>query len=96
MPGMYALPENETSRKQYLDSIYSTVILKDVIERHKIRQAHILDRISQYCFQNIGGQFSARKVAGYLTSTGQKTSIGTVIEYSVFTTCSCNLFSRTL
>ena len=38
----------------YLDSVYNSVVLKDVIEYHQIRDVDIFHRIVGYCFANIG------------------------------------------
>ncbi|MCC8071072.1 MAG: ATP-binding protein [Bacteroidales bacterium] len=58
---------------EYLRSIYSTVIYRDVIMRKKVRNSVFLERLLQYLADNVGSLFSAKKISDYLKS--QNTSI---------------------
>lgn len=75
----------ELNRKQdiraYLDGIYNTVILKDVISRKKITNPVVLDKIVRFIFDNIGNPVSATKISNTLVSQGQKVSVPTVESY---------------
>lgn len=77
-PGLYSLNQNESDIKAYLDGIYSTVLLKDVIARNKIRETALLEKIILYVSQNIGNIFSAKRVADFLKSSGRSAGIETV------------------
>ena len=59
---------------QYISSIYDTILLKDVVKRHHVRNITLLENITRYTFDNIGNIFSAKKVSDYLKS--QKISVG--------------------
>lgn len=80
-PGLYQMPDDEDIKIQYLKGIYNSVILKDVIQRNKIRDVELLERILVYFMDNIGQIFSAKKIADYLKSQGRKVGIESVYSY---------------
>lgn len=57
-----------------IDGIYSSILLKDVTERAKIRDDQTLIRLSQYLLSEIGNQISANKIAGVLKNEGFKSA----------------------
>ena len=65
----------------YLDSIYTTVIMKDVIGRKKIDDPLILESICRFLFDNIGSNVSTKKISDTLSSYGRKNSVHTIEEY---------------
>ena len=73
--------DNSTEKLDYLDSIYNTVILKDVISRKKINDALILESICRFLFDNIGSNVSTKKISDTLSSNGRKNSVHTIEEY---------------
>ncbi len=80
-PGLYIMPEDDDLKLQYLKGIYNSVVLKDVIQRNKIRDAELLERVFRYITDNIGQIFSAKKIADYLRNQGRKVSIESVYSY---------------
>ena len=78
----YALELN--SKKEidmYLDGIYTSVVLKDVISRKRITDVPVLKNILRFMFDNIGNPVSATKISNALTSSGSKISVNTVEVY---------------
>lgn len=75
----------QLSRKRdihaYLEGIYTSIILKDVVARYRISDAGILDKIVRFMFDNIGNLCSATKIANTMTSAGRKVSAHTVDHY---------------
>lgn len=57
-----------------IDGIYSSILLKDVTERAKIRDDQTLIRLSQYLLSEVGNQISANKIAGVLKNEGFKSA----------------------
>ena len=45
---------------QYLQSVLDTVIVRDVIEHHQVRDVDLFRRLIRYCIGDIGRTFSAR------------------------------------
>ena len=65
----------------YLDSIYNTVVVKDICGREKTVDVGILASIAKFIFHNIGNLVSATTIADTLTSNKRKTSYNTVEKY---------------
>ena len=61
--------------------IYSSIILRDTIQRYKIRDVELLERVVKYVFDNIGNKFSAKNVADYFKSQQRKIDLNTVYNY---------------
>ena len=61
--------------------IYSSVILRDTVQRYKIRDVELLERIVKYAFDNIGNTFSGKNVADYFKSQQRKIDLNTVYNY---------------
>ncbi|HDL5699066.1 TPA: ATP-binding protein [Mannheimia haemolytica] len=72
--------EAETVYKIVQD-IYASVILRDTVQRHKIRDVELLERIVKYAFDNIGNTFSGKNVADYFKSQQRKIDLNTVYNY---------------
>ncbi|MBV1758768.1 MAG: ATP-binding protein [Dethiosulfatibacter sp.] len=65
----------------FLEGIYNTVLIKDVIERNAVRDAALLESILKYIASNIGSIVSSKKISDYLTSNGRKTTSDTIDNY---------------
>jgi predicted AAA+ superfamily ATPase len=70
----------ETAYKVVYD-IYSSVILRDTVQRYKIRDVELLERVIKYAFDNIGNTFSGKNVADYFKSQQRRIDINTVYNY---------------
>jgi uncharacterized protein len=81
LPGIHQLPINDEVIFSYLNSILNTVLYKDVITRHKIRDASIFDKVVRYLFDNIGNITTAKKIADYFKSQRIRTSVDTILNY---------------
>ena len=81
LPGIHQLPFNEEVLFSYLNSILNTVLYKDVITRHKIRDASIFDKLVRYLFDNVGNITTAKKIADYFKSQRIRTSVDTILNY---------------
>lgn len=72
---------DQKSINEYLKGIYNTVLMKDVVTRHKIANPIVLESIANYMFENIGNMVSTNKISDTLTSYGRKTDVKTVEKY---------------
>jgi len=65
----------------YLKGVYNTIIYRDIIMRHEVRNAAFMENLVLFLSDNIGQLFSAKKISDYLKS--QKTNIATsqIISY---------------
>ena len=78
LPALHAFYLNEETIFQYLNSIYDTIILKDVIKRNSVRNVSLLENLTKYIFDNIGNIFSAKKIADFLKSQNLKVGVETI------------------
>jgi len=69
---------------QYIRSIYDTILIKDIIRRHSVRNVYLLENINHYIFDNIGSIFSSKRVSDYLKSERLKIGVDTVQNYISF------------
>ena len=76
---------------EYLDGIYNTVLVKDVMQRKKLSDVGLVDRLARFLFDNIGNVTSMRNIAACLGNAGVKTNANTVEGY-VETLCDSFLF----
>ena len=65
----------------YLNTIYSQIYLKDIIERYKIRDPVLLERLMRYVLSEIGNTFSSKSISDYLKSQKIKASVPTINGY---------------
>ena len=61
--------------------IYSSVILRDTVQRYGIRDVEMLERVVRYAFDNIGNTFSGKSVADFFKSQQRKVDINTIYNY---------------
>lgn len=67
--------------RNYLDGIYNTVLMKDVISRGKINDPMILDSLVKFIFDNIGALVSIKKISDTLKTNGRNNSVNTIESY---------------
>lgn len=92
-PGIHHMELNDPVIRQYLQSIYNSVLLKDVIVRNNIRDAAMLDVISKYLIDNSGKITSAKSISDFMKSQKRKVSVDTVLNYIRFN-CDALLFEK--
>ena len=66
---------------EYLRGVFDAIVLKDIVQRHGVRNPAILGRIVEFLADSIGSPVSARNVANYLKAKGIKCSPQTVLDY---------------
>ncbi|WP_338969009.1 ATP-binding protein [Fusobacterium nucleatum] len=81
MPFLYNLAFEEEASLQYLKDIYSSIILKDITQRNKIRDTDLLERVIDYLIMNIGNNFSATSISKFFKSENRKVSVETILNY---------------
>lgn len=81
LPGIHRMDWEPEQLDQYLEGIYNSVLLKDVISRNHIRDTALLEKIILFLMDNIGNTFSAKTISDFLKSQGRKLSTETVYNY---------------
>ena len=67
--------------RNYLDGIYHTIIMKDVVYRNNIKDFKLLNNLIKFIFDNIGQILSTNKIANTLNSNHRKSSVNTIESY---------------
>ncbi len=73
--------KNEESIKNYLYGVFDSIILRDVVERLKIRDTALFNLILQYIIDTIGREFSAENIINFLKNEGREVSTLTIYSY---------------
>lgn len=81
LPAIAELIDNPNTIGPFLEGIYNTVLMKDVISRNNVRDAALLESILKYIAANVGNIVSTKKISDYLTSKGRKTASETIDNY---------------
>lgn len=81
MPEIANIKDYQTNADKYLQDVYSTIMLKDIIQRNNIRNVDLLERIIQYVLANVGHTFSSNSLAKYFKSEYRSGSTETILNY---------------
>ena len=87
MPGLSDLNLNEQMINQALDGIFSTVIIKDVINQASVRDAALLNKVVMFLADNIGNSTSVNNIKNTLVSNNsitKGTTVGVIDNYIKF------------
>lgn len=80
MPELFQLPSEEIKRN-YISALKDTVLLRDIIQRHNIKDGRLLEDIFVYLTNNVSNLFSIHNLTNYFNSIGRKTSFDTISDY---------------
>lgn len=81
LPTIIELMEHPETIGPFLEGVYNTVLMKDVIERNSVRDAALLESVLKYVAANVGSIVSTKKISDYLTSSGRKATSETIDNY---------------
>ncbi len=91
MPYLANLRYADAPSKQYLQDLFNSVQLKDIVKRNKIRDVDLLERIISYVMANMGTTFSANSLAKFLKNERRTTAPETILNYIKYC-CEAYLF----
>ena len=81
MPYLANLRYADEPSKQYLNDIYNSVVLNDVVKCNKIRDVDLLSRIIAYVIGNIGSTFASTSIAKFLKNERRTVAPETILNY---------------
>lgn len=81
LPFLINLPLSDQAF-EYLKSIYSTIIYRDVVARYNLRNVQFLEKLVLFLADNIGSLFSAKKISDFLKSQNIKLGHSQIQQYS--------------
>lgn len=82
LPGLrpMGLDDPEVVR-QYLQGVYNTILVKDIVSRKKVRNVPFLENLIKYVGDNIGKPLSATNIQNYMTSNKNVVSKNLILKY---------------
>lgn len=80
MSGSY-LYKNPVQRFKYIADVFRTLVMRDIVQRHNVRNKVMLDKIGDFVLDNVSNITSARSVANALGSGGSAPNHKTVGAY---------------
>ncbi|MDR1018888.1 MAG: ATP-binding protein [Lachnospiraceae bacterium] len=81
MPFIAAGDLDKQSKETYLQDIYGSVVLRDIVERNNVRNVDLLDRIIKYIFANVGNIVSGSSLSKYFKSENRNINVETILKY---------------
>ena len=85
LPGLKAIGiDNYDMIWEYMSGVFNTIMLKDIIERHKIRNTVFLNNLIAFLADTIGKLNSATSIAKYMKSLGEEISTKVVVDYASY------------
>lgn len=82
LPYLINLPLEERVAMEYIHSIYSTIVLRDVVQRKNIRNTAFLEQLIRFLANNVGSLFSSKSISDFLKSQNVKIAPGQVSDYA--------------
>ncbi len=81
LPAIQRFRKQEDLIKGYLEDIYSSILLNDIVARYSIRDVDLLKRFMKYLLHNVGQIFSAQSIVNFLKSESRSLSRETLYNY---------------
>ena len=93
LPGIHHLPLEEESTAPYLSAVLDTLLLRDIVQRHRIRDVSVLERILNFCMDSTGSLVSIKSIADFFKSQGLRVGLETVAQYLSYL-CEASILMR--
>lgn len=89
MSGSFVYKSTE-EKYAYIKDVFDTLITRDIVQKYKIKNEVLLNKLNDFMLDNISSEVSVRKIAGTLTSNQEKTNDKTIGSYLNYL---CNAFA---
>ena len=80
MPQRFSF-EGESEIRAYLNDLYNSIVLKDIMQRSTSSDPNLLNRIIEYMVSNTSQTFSANSIVNYLKGQGMNVGNDTIYKY---------------
>jgi len=81
LPYILQLHGRKKEIREYLDGLFSSILLNDIVKRLKVSEVMMLESVAKFVFDSIGSLLSTSKIANTMTSSGRKIDQKTVEKY---------------
>lgn len=92
MPFLYENNLDAAAALDYLKDIYNSILLKDIIARHAVRDVELFERVLSYLLANVANSFSGANIMKYLKHEKRTVSLETVYNYISHAQEACLLY----
>ena len=89
MSGSFVYKSTE-EKYAYIKDVFNTLITRDIVQKYKIKNEVLLNKLNDFMLDNISSEVSVRKIADTLTSNQEKTNDKTIGSYLNYL---CNAFA---
>ncbi|MBI4648647.1 MAG: ATP-binding protein [Bacteroidia bacterium] len=72
---------NEELKLNYLTSLKDTILLKDIVKRHNVKDVFMLERLFKFLVSNIGSMFSVNNITNYFITNKIRINYETLASY---------------
>ena len=73
--------KDDRQRKEYLNYVFDSIILRDVVERLGLKDTNLLNTIIGYLLETVGREFSAENIINYLKNEKRSVATDTIYNY---------------
>ena len=81
LPGALMFEKGSAEQREYIESVYRTILQKDVLKRNTSASREVVEGILNFLVYNVGCLTSVKRIADTLNSSGIKVSYNTVSSY---------------
>lgn len=81
MPFLSSINFDPEISKKYLQDIFNSIVLKDIVKRNNIRDVDLLERIIAYALANVGRSFSATSISKFFKAENRTVAPETILNY---------------
>ena len=81
LPGLLHTDLSDLVVDQMLADMVSTIAIRDVLRRHRIRDVALFEAILRFAVDSVGSLVSAKRIADFLKSQRRTTAVDTVLNY---------------
>lgn len=80
-PYIAQLERSDAAVAPFIDGIYNTILVKDVVKREGITDVSLLESVVKFIADSIGSPISAKRISDTINSSGRRVSVNTVENY---------------
>jgi predicted AAA+ superfamily ATPase len=82
LPGLHEFGRlAEATFRPFVAGVYDTIMLKDIVRRHQVRNYALLEKVGRYIFDNIGNLTNASRINAFLKNQKLSVGVDTILNY---------------
>ena len=82
LPGLHEFGRlADATFRPFVAGVYDTIMLKDIVRRHQVRNYVLLEHVGRYVFDNIGNLTNASRINAFLKSQKLSVGVDTILNY---------------